>query len=419
MSAVIKDREVAFDVKDLKVGMYIRINAAWKDHPFLMNSFVIKNEKHLATVREYCRTVYVDLDRSKVYVSIPNEDEHDGQMNSEPPSRAPSNEVDHIRSNEDAARLRQRIARTQSVFIESAKKTGEAMRQLDRDPALAFESLERVASESVETISTDADSAINLIISSTPGKTEISHGLSVMTLSLVLGKSVNLDPRALQILGTGALLHDIGERDIPSGILRNQSRGKAEENLYRTHSSTGVEYLKKYGIKTRGVHDAVLYHHESYDGSGFPYGIGGAQIPLVARIIAIASVFDGLTNMYKDDLSLSPAAALSKMYKEKHKYDLNLLLAFIKRMGVYPPGTLVGLSSGQKGVVTASPELTGTRPEIMIYDPQRKKTNAMIVNLEQERDLRIERTLKPSEITREELDYLLPKRNIGFFFSRS
>lgn len=415
MSAVMNDREVLFKAKDLKVGMYVRINASWKDHPFLMNAFIIKNEKHLAAVQEYCNTVYVDLDKSRIYVSIPDNHNDEGER----PTPVQATEDVAPRSNDEAARLRQRIERTQSAFIDSARKTSEAMRLLDRDASSAFESLERVASESVETITSDVDTAINLIISSTPGKTEISHGLSVMTLSLVLGKAINLDPRALQILGTGALLHDIGERDIPSGILRNQDRTKAEENLYRTHPTVGIEYLKRYGIKARGVHDAVLYHHENYDCSGFPYKLGGAQIPLVARIIAIASRFDGLTNMYKDDLSLSPAAALSRMYKEKHKYDLNLLLTFIKRMGVYPPGTLVGLSSGQKGVVTASPEITGTRPEVMIYDPKRTKANAMIINLEKEKELRIEKTLKPSEITRDELDYLLPKRNIGFFLSRS
>jgi PAS domain S-box-containing protein/putative nucleotidyltransferase with HDIG domain len=122
------------------------------------------------------------------------------------------------------------------------------------------------------------------------------HTIRVAKIAVAIGKHVNLDPQAIENLRRGALLHDVGKLGIPDTILRKPSTLNDEETaIMRTHASFGYELLKpiKY---LEGALVVPYCHHERWDGTGYPRRLKGEKIPLLARIFAVADVYDAMTS---------------------------------------------------------------------------------------------------------------------------
>jgi putative two-component system response regulator len=124
------------------------------------------------------------------------------------------------------------------------------------------------------------------------------HGHRVGRLSALFAAKLGWDPRRCWSIEMSARLHDIGKSGLPDHILLSRDRLKeAERDLVKTHSSIGRVLLSN--ASSMELADAAvvaLYHHERWDGSGYPKGLAGVRIPLTARIVAIADVFDALTH---------------------------------------------------------------------------------------------------------------------------
>ena len=114
--------------------------------------------------------------------------------------------------------------------------------------------------------------------------------------SLALGMSMELDRTSLVALYRGAFLHDIGKVGIPDSVLLKRGKLSADEwTVMRGHTVSGAEicsHLKSLGL----VVPIIRHHHERWDGTGYPDGLRGELIPLLARVLQIADIFDALTS---------------------------------------------------------------------------------------------------------------------------
>lgn len=113
-----------------------------------------------------------------------------------------------------------------------------------------------------------------------------------------IGRELELPREELDDLYIGGLLHDIGKLAIPEYILNKPSALAPEEfELVKQHPSKGYELASRFpGCTRKGVLDIILYHHERYDGTGYPYGLKGREIPLAARIVAVADSYDAMVS---------------------------------------------------------------------------------------------------------------------------
>jgi len=123
------------------------------------------------------------------------------------------------------------------------------------------------------------------------------HSQMVARYTLLLSKALGIeDKEFLTSIERGALLHDIGKIGIPEGILRKPGPlTEPEKEIVKNHPYLGYEMIKEFDFLKKAA-QVVLYHHEHYDGSGYPYGLGGEEIPIEARIFALADTFDALTS---------------------------------------------------------------------------------------------------------------------------
>ncbi len=130
----------------------------------------------------------------------------------------------------------------------------------------------------------------------------------------VLARGYGLSPNEVQLISIASQLHDIGKAGLPEGLLLQQGQySETELNKIKRHTTIGAEILSKSPSSLIQAGETIaLNHHERWDGSGYPKGISGEQIPLAARFCALADVFDALTTPrpYKKEISMEDASRL-------------------------------------------------------------------------------------------------------------
>jgi len=161
-----------------------------------------------------------------------------------------------------------------------------------------------------------------------------THCLNVATLSIGLGIELKMGKDEMSILGTGAMMHDIGKSEIPSELLNKQGRlDPMEYLLMQEHVRIGAEILHNSVEFPADGMPAVLQHHEKLNGKGYPRAERGEAIKLFGRICAIADCYDALTTIrsYKD--AFIPFEALKIITEQTEAYDKSLLKHFVVMLG--------------------------------------------------------------------------------------
>lgn len=197
----------------------------------------------------------------------------------------------------------------------------------------------------------------------------LEHSVNVSILMTVLAKHLQLDPEVIEQLATGALLHDIGKIKVPDHILHKPGKlTEAEFQLMREHVVYSREILQQVpGLSSISL-DVAAAHHERLDGRGYPLGLSGEQISLYARMIAIVDTYDAITakRVYKEGQTCLAALKILRKDSGSH-FDAELVHRFISAVGIYPPGTLVRLTSQKIGLVTETNWDEANKPKLKIF----------------------------------------------------
>ena len=157
---------------------------------------------------------------------------------------------------------------------------------------------------------------------------QLLHGMRVSNLAYHLAKKLELSEDFCYDMAVAGMLHDIGKELVSGALDENEERLVVEEIHYvRLHSQASYDILKKYGYSER-ILETVLYHHENYDGSGYPYNLSGDSIPLGARIIRVCDVYSALTTDRPYRKSFDKKAAIELMIEDIKDFDLQVFLAF-------------------------------------------------------------------------------------------
>ena len=199
-------------------------------------------------------------------------------------------------------------------------------------------------------------------------------------------------------------------------LVKEKGWTKAELDFLQMHPKYGVEILAPADDFPKLSLLVIYQHHEHCDGSGYPKGLNASQIHHLTKILAIANVYDNHCNKRNLADSLTPYEALSYMFsKQKFTLDAKLLSAFIRCLGIYPPGTVVQLNNGAIGmVISVNPE-NQLYPSIVIYDPEIPKKEALIIDLQDDPDLKITQSIRPGALPKVIFDYLSPRERITYY----
>jgi putative nucleotidyltransferase with HDIG domain len=157
------------------------------------------------------------------------------------------------------------------------------------------------------------------------------HSERVATLAVEIGLEIGLEEAGMRSLRLAALLHDIGKIGIPDAILHKPGPLNDQEwALMRKHPQTGYDILKNVPFLNLAL-DAILQHHEKYNGKGYPDGLIGNTISLPARILAVVDVYDALTSNRPYRQAFSPKEALEIIKNETdQQFDPEVIRLFFR-----------------------------------------------------------------------------------------
>jgi len=176
-------------------------------------------------------------------------------------------------------------------------------------------------------------------------------------------------------LAVGALLHDIGMLRIDPAILAKPGKLTDEEyKQIKMHVAFAGEMLDDTGNVADESREIVTMHHERNDGSGYPQGLKGSDIPQAAGMAGIADAYDAMTTarVYRDSMKLAQANRKLFEIAALEQFDDKLVQAFIQCTGLYPVGSVVSLSSGKMGIVVRQNPENLLKPVVrVIYDNKR------------------------------------------------
>ena len=357
------------NVSELAIGMYVaELDKPWEKSSFLFQGFQIENDEDLAKLREECQFVFVDETQSTPDSLKPGAVRGGGAAapatSTTITSRTPP-ETGFKREIKEVVRT-QEIARTNIKRVIDEVKLGKTLDTKETKNAV---------NQMVGAITVNPNSMLWLANLRLKHERTASHCLNTAILCIAFGKQIGLSEVDLNILGQGAMLHDIGKVRLPPSILDKPGTLNEEELLQvRKHPVDGEAVLKL----TRQLPDKVLeivrHHHERLDGKGYPDGLAGDQVPLGARIVGMVDTYDSLTSESPYHPAMTPADALRVLRTEgAAQFGLDLVQEFIRCLGIYPIGSLIECNNGALAVVVSSTPASRLKPVIMVVRDERGK----------------------------------------------
>lgn len=193
------------------------------------------------------------------------------------------------------------------------------------------------------------------------------HSLSTALISMGIAIKLGWSVSTTVELGLAAILHDMGKTQVPVAILQKPGPLSVSEwQLMRNHPEYGCAMLSRHGNLSDTVLQAVLQHHERVDGSGYPHRLSGPAISDLARIIAIADVYDAMTSdrCYKQATEVH--LAVEQILTNEELFDPTYGKTLISMLDIFPVGSRVLLANGAEGIVVACHPNQPTRPQLLL-----------------------------------------------------
>lgn len=358
-------------VDAVEPGMYVHeLCGSWFDNPFWAPSFLLRDASDVSKLQASgVRELWIDTARSEQKCAASPAAVPDAISVA---TMAPEQTIEpaHFEfAAQPAISLGDEISKAARIVQQSR----DAVAHMFEDARMGRLTGAAHAMPIVEDIATsvmrNSEALISLVRLKQADDYTYMHSVAVCAMMVALAKQIGLSDDQVRLYGLAGLLHDIGKMAIPLDILNKPGRLTDDEFLrVKQHPRAGYEILKRASDIPPVVLDVCLHHHERIDGHGYPGQQKEDGISVAARMGAICDVYDAITSNRPYKKGWSPAVSLQKMAawsKEGH-FDLKLLAAFVKCIGIYPVGTVVKLKSNRLAVVTDNSKSL-LRPVVKVF----------------------------------------------------
>ena len=360
--------ELKRSVDLLELGMYItKLDRPWEETDFLYQGFQINTLEELHAVQEQCEFVYLRVAKQKWHLeqgSISSFKEKIKYVNKIPIDK----ELNNVRS----------------AYKHAYSETSAILDGIRFSSALDIKKINSVVDDNVQSILRN-DTALAWLTQIRNKNNYIAeHSMRCCIYAISLGKVLGFRELELQNIGVCALLHDTGLVKVPDDIISKKETLTAEEiHILQQHPTYGKKLLiSKSGIYPGAV-DVAYNHHERLDGSGYPRGVTAERIPYYAKIISIIDVYDTMTSDKPYSKGVSSLDACRHLYQNRNTlFDSGILNKFIHFIGIYAPGSIVEMNTGEVGIIIEVDNTDGIKPRILlVLGSDKKETNQSIINL--------------------------------------
>ncbi len=370
-------KQIKIDVNEVTVGMFVSgLDRPWTQTPFPLQGFYVRDLDEIRDLKVHCHHVYIDvikgsgpLKATLKKLSSPSGAEIKQHRASKtarladiPPLRVRhgvySNAVIPVDKEMDQARSLHRVVHGAVHEIMDQIQSGSE--------TVPVADTKRAAGAMVDSVLRSPDAFTWLSRVKDKDEHTYQHAVRSAVLAILFGRHVGLSKDDLDVLALGVLLKDIGKTRLPKHLLETAERSPTNQEAYEQFVHYGVEILHKLPDVKPRVTAVVKTHCERVNGSGFPEHLRGDRIPLLGKIAGIVTYYDETTNP-RGKLHLSPSKAVAKLYELRDvEFQSDLVVEFIRAIGLYPTGTIVELNTGEVAVVVEQNFQRRLKPKVMV-----------------------------------------------------
>lgn len=408
---------IKISVDRLQVGNYVSLPLGWREHPFLFSSFLIKEQEQIDLIRRLgLKQVTIIPDKCdlppRTLQDLQSEILSDPHLLDERQRAMVEDKEGRIAQ---LQQYRRRLQQCEKQFQQSLSQVRSLMGKIQSRPLNAIADAHELVGAMTRQLMEVDEMVLHLVSDAEEGNNFYFHSLNVCVLSMLLARECGMSANEIDMIGLGALFHDIGKLKIPSHILRkSEPLSRPEQNLLALHPRYGLDLLSLSHDFPDEAKCIVLRHHEHLDGSGYPDGLKGEQIDPLSQIVGLVNEYDRLCHQK----SKVPYSALSGLYKlRRGHYNELTLTKLVRLLGLYPPGSVVQLSDGRVGLVMSINTARLLYPTVLIYDPKVPRNEAAIIDLELV-GLSIAKVIHPKRLPPAIFEYLSPRTRISYYFEQ-
>ena len=396
-------KRVKVDTVNLEPGMFVaQLDRPWLETPFFFQGFEIRQPDEIGLLRKFCKHVYIDVERSSVpkervleaHNSIRREyDPFQRDGRTQPAASASGlgyrllsalarfDPTGRLAGRASGVRRYQNLVSTRDEAPKAAHAYGLAMDAMDQVLKRIYQGkgidvlrVKRAAAPIVDSILRNQDAMAWLVSTRKNDDYTYNHSIASAIWAVILGRHLGFDRSALQTLAMGGLLLDVGKACVEPAIVDKATPLTAEEQQQmRKH----VEYSTELARRAPGINDQILNmisaHHERHDGSGYPRGLAGNDIPVFGRIAGLVDSYDAMITTRAHVTAMSPYDAIRELnLLAGTKFQKELVEQFVQALGMFPTGSIVELNTGEIGIVVEQNRVHRLRPKVLVVlDAQR------------------------------------------------
>jgi HD-GYP domain-containing protein (c-di-GMP phosphodiesterase class II) len=368
------------NVNQLTLGMHLKeFCGSWMEHPFWRSAFVITDPKDIeAVLASSIKEVWIDSSKG-VDVAAGDDcvSEAESELLVDVVLTLAADEKRQIAPVCAAVELE----RAAKICFQAKQAVVTMFEEARMGNTVDVGGAKQLVEEISDSVARNPGALISLARLKKVDDYTYMHSVAVCAMMVALSKQLGFDESQTRLAGLAGLMHDLGKALMPTEVLNKPGKlTEAEFNIIKTHPAEGHQMLLS-GQKVHAVVlDVCLHHHEKTDGSGYPKGLKGNEISVVAKMGAICDVYDAITSNRPYKSGWDPAESLRKMAEWANgHFDPQIFQAFVKSMGIYPVGSLVRLTSGRIGVVMEQTGKSLTTPSVKVFFST--KSNMRIVPL--------------------------------------
>lgn len=377
-------KQVKIEVGEVTIGMFVSgLDRPWTQTPFPLQGFYVRDMEEINLLKSQCHHIYIDVLKGARPVKAGLKTlSATARASSKPAAKASASDkvtMAGLKTKPNiypvAASLQSEMAGARELHREVYGAVAKMMEQLSGgDAAGAIMDTKRAASAMVGSVLRCPDAFTWLTRVKQKDEHTYSHAVRSAVWGILLGRHMGLSKGDLEVLAMGLLLKDVGKTRLADELLAAKERSLSEQVEFERFILLGVEILESVPDVSPRVISVVKTHQERINGSGFPAHLRGEKIPLLGRVAAVVTFYDEVTNPRGEKYPLSPSKAVAQLYDGRDSlFQGDLVVEFIRAIGLYPTGTLVELNTGEVAVVVEQNFERRLKPHVMVVmDPYKR-----------------------------------------------
>ena len=344
---------------NLEPGMFVaELDRPLLETPFALQGFVVHDNSEIVYVSNYVDHVYVDA-------------EYSGRPQSLCLAVAPTAPDPRKRLELDEEFQRARIS-----FDSAADTLDKVFDSLRNGHKGDLQAVQKAVNPLIEGVFRNQEAVGALLRLKDSGEYRYHHGVSMAVWAAILGRHIGLHRDELEKLAVGCAMCDVGMTQLPPELLdQAENLTDQQRKIIQAHPIMGAQLVSESKDVDFEILGVIENHHERADGSGYPRGLDGAAIPLLARIAGLVDTYDAMITARPYATARTSHEATQELLDCKGTlFQEALVEQFVQAIGLFPTGTMVELNTGEVAIVVTQNDTRRLKPEVVIvmgYDKEK------------------------------------------------